>query len=476
MAESHDTAIELVKISKSYSLYKSPSDAFRESLFGAYDIAKKVVLENISFTVNKGEIVGVLGRNGAGKTTLLRIIAGAIKPTSGSVKTYGRLSPMLELGSGFNEEYTGRDNIEIGGLCMGMSRHAIKEKMEEIISFSELGEVIDQTIKTYSTGMRMRLAFSTAIHSVGDILIIDEALAVGDALFQSKCMDKLKDLQLSGKTIFFVSHSVGSVYELCSRAILLDGGAIISDGLPRDVGNKYEALLQQRKGELLTGSGQPVTTIVTNETSHAESSSLLPNGNDESAGSSTEVWVTCTGNDFEFQTCDLSPVLGLPSFCENENLEARVVSLGIFDINGVRCESLENGEKYQIRIKVETKNPSIEPVVGFVVELLSGTVLFGTSTFNAGKKFALSDRCEYEGRFNFEAVLGQGVYTLGGAVASMLDGEPILCHSARRVISFEVASPSSFEGRVNLTNKVEAVTLANSNQTQPAQSLDKKLS
>jgi lipopolysaccharide transport system ATP-binding protein len=459
MIDGHDIAIELLKISKSYSLYKSPFDAFRESLFGASDIAKTVVLENISFTVNAGEIVGVLGRNGAGKTTLLRIIAGALKPTSGTVKTYGHLSPMLELGSGFNEEYTGRDNIEIGGLCMGMNRHAIKAEMDEIISFSELGEVIDQPVKTYSTGMRMRLAFSTAIYSVGDVLIIDEALAVGDALFQSKCMDKLKELQLSGKTIFFVSHSVGSVYELCSRAILLDSGAIIADGLPRDVGSKYEALLQQRKGELLVGNGQSVTTIVTNETADPVSSSLLQNGSDKSQGSPPEVVSTCVGNDFEFQTCDLTPVVGPPSFSDNKHLDARVVSLGIFDVNGVRCESLKSGEKYQIRVKVETKNPNIEPVVGFVVELLSGTVLFGTSTFNSGKKFALSDSCEYEGRFNFEAVLGQGVYTLGGAVASMLDDEPILCHSARRVISFEIANPSSFEGRVNLTKQVEAVTL-----------------
>jgi ABC-type polysaccharide/polyol phosphate transport system ATPase subunit len=199
-------------------------------------------VRNISFEIRKGEMVGLIGRNGSGKSTLLKVISGIYRPSAGSVSVTGNIAPLLELGAGFHPELTGRENILINGLLMGYSKRDMKEREQRIINFAEIGDFIDAPVKQYSSGMYMRLAFSVATEVDPDILIIDEILAVGDAPFQQKCFERLEAFRKSGKTIFFVSHSLGKVVEYCSRGILIDKGEMIVDGTAQEAVGAYELM------------------------------------------------------------------------------------------------------------------------------------------------------------------------------------------------------------------------------------------
>lgn len=242
-------AIKVSNLSKKFKLYGSPGKRAIE-----YMTMGKVsghtnfwALRDISFEVPNGTTVGIIGQNGSGKSTLLRILAGVLEPSGGSYDVNGKVSAILELGSGFHPEFTGRDNVYMYGSIMSLSKEEIDEKFDEILNFSELGDFIDQSLRTYSSGMIIRLAFSVAVNVNSDILIVDEALAVGDAVFQHRCFQKIKEMQESGKTILYVGHDTEAVRNLCSYAMLLDGGRIIERGDPNKVVNKYHALIAERE-------------------------------------------------------------------------------------------------------------------------------------------------------------------------------------------------------------------------------------
>ena len=196
-------------------------------------------LRDISFEVQPGEVVGLVGRNGAGKSTLLKILARVIKPSRGEVDLYGRVGSLLEIGTGFHPDLTGRENIYLNGAIIGMKREEIKRKFDEIVAFAEVERFLDTPVRYYSSGMYLRLAFAVAGHFEPEILILDEVLAVGDAAFQRKCLDKMKQISSEGRTVFFVSHNLSSIQELCTRALLVDEGRLIADGSTYDVSVKY---------------------------------------------------------------------------------------------------------------------------------------------------------------------------------------------------------------------------------------------
>ncbi len=240
-----DIAIQVNNLSKMYKIYSSPKNMLWEFLFGRKMHEEFWALKNLNFSIKKGEVVGIIGRNGAGKSTLLKIISGVLDKTKGEVTINGKVSTILELGTGFHPEYTGRENIYNGGMILGMSRQEIEKKITSIIEFSELEDFIDKPFKTYSDGMKTRLTFSVATAINPEILIIDEALSAGDSFFINKCIQRISDLCQSGATVLIVSHGTLLIQRLCTRVVLIEKGKIKADGEPIDICQDYELAVMQ---------------------------------------------------------------------------------------------------------------------------------------------------------------------------------------------------------------------------------------
>ncbi len=254
-----ENAISVKNIHKMYKLYGSKMDRIYDALGLSFvsKYKKHNALNGVSFDVAKGECIGIIGTNGAGKSTILKIITGVVSPTSGEVEVNGRISALLELGAGFNQEYTGIENIYLNGTMIGMSKEEVDEKLDDILKFADIGEYVYQPVKTYSSGMFVRLAFAVAINVDPEILIVDEALSVGDVFFQAKCYQKFEEFKNAGKTILFVSHDLSSIEKYCDRAILLNKGELVSDGTPKDTIDLYKQILvgQSEDGKLKRDEG-----------------------------------------------------------------------------------------------------------------------------------------------------------------------------------------------------------------------------
>lgn len=244
-----ETAVRAVDVSKHYDVYRRPIDRVVEMLTRRPQHVVFPALESVSFDVQRGETVGIIGQNGAGKSTLLKLLCGVTRPSSGTLDARGTIASILELGTGFHPEFSGRDNAALNAAILGLSAAEIRERLPAILEFSELGTFLDRPVKTYSSGMYMRLAFSVAVNVDPDILVIDEALAVGDGHFQKKCIDKIRQFQEEGKTILFCSHSLYYVTSICRRALWLDRGRIMRFGPSLDVVHEYETFLLQRDRE-----------------------------------------------------------------------------------------------------------------------------------------------------------------------------------------------------------------------------------
>lgn len=250
---SSEIAIKVERLSKCYQIYDHPRDRLKQFVLPRFQRMVRQppkqyfrefwALKDVSFEVKKGETVGIIGRNGSGKSTLLQMICGTLNPTNGSIQTQGRIAALLELGSGFNPEFSGRENVYMNGTVLGLNRDEIDQRFDDIIAFADIGDFIEQPVKTYSSGMAVRLAFAVAINVDPEILIVDEALSVGDELFQRKCFSRIEAIKTNGATILFVSHSGGTIIELCDRAVLMDAGEKLAVGIPKQIVGRYQKLL-----------------------------------------------------------------------------------------------------------------------------------------------------------------------------------------------------------------------------------------
>ena len=390
---SSNLAIKVENLSKCYHIYSKPQDRLLQMLsLGRRQYSKEFwALRDVSFSIQKGETIGIIGRNGSGKSTLLQMICGTVTPTTGSVQTNGRVAALLELGAGFNTEFTGRENIFLNAAILGFTKEQMVSRIDEILRFSELENFIDQPVKTYSSGMYARLAFSIAIHVDPDILIIDEALAVGDARFVAKCMRRIKDMQKLGVTILFVSHDVGSVRTLCERVIWLNKGRLVEEGEVFPVSGRYmEFMFKDDK----TDEDALRETIVT-QLEHASP--------EENVTTHTETSVPILLDD--------RPVTHWGSH------KGMICAAGIYDTSGIRKEVYLLGTPLVIRIDVRIPlDISREHLcVAFSIKDLKGTDLIVSSTYDL-KDQQMPDKEYFCVTFKLNNALVTGKYLLVAAV------------------------------------------------------------
>jgi lipopolysaccharide transport system ATP-binding protein len=325
--------IKVEGISKRFKLYHSPADRLKEILFRKQYHKDFLALDNISFEIGAGETLGIIGQNGAGKSTLLKILSGIVIPDHGSIRIDGKVTGLLELGTGFNAEMTGLENIYMNGTLIGMSKDEIDRKKQTIIDFSELGDFINEPIKTYSSGMTMRLAFSIAIHADPTCFLVDEALSVGDAYFQQKCMRKIQEFRANGGSIVFVSHDMNAVMMLCDYAILLDHGNMVSYGIPRAITDLYISRVCMK-----THQGEKEVSILNNSSK-----------NDDHSNIST--------NEIEF------------------------VSLQIQDTSGNSITHAHSDEEIVITFVFHCLRTVEDPTFGILIRNRYGMSVFGTNTY-----------------------------------------------------------------------------------------------
>ncbi|MBA3441093.1 MAG: ABC transporter ATP-binding protein [Pyrinomonadaceae bacterium] len=432
-------ALRVESLSKQYRIYDRPGDRLKESLTrGRWKCHHPFwALSDVSFEIEAGTTIGLLGPNGCGKSTLLQIIAGTLEPTHGQVWHEGRVAALLELGAGFNPEFTGIENIYMNAALMGFTRGETTRLLPAIERFAEIGEFIHQPVKTYSSGMYVRLAFSIATSADPHLLLVDEALAVGDAAFQHRCVRRIKEMQKRGSTILFVSHDPALVRAVCSRAILLNAGRMVADGHPADVLNRYQKIIMAR--EAAYQAEQPA---------EVEASSTSP----VAAGETVEA-------DQSLPTDEAHRKLGeLRYTYRHGDGSAEIISAELLDAAGRPVELVETGEPLFIRMRMLFHQDTQEPVCGFMIRNRHGINVYGTNTKQREYDLGAVRRGDViEAIFAIHCWLGQEHYSISFAVHTP---EGISFDWLDEVIFFRVSCPVEMEGIANLNASVMARRLA----------------
>ncbi len=440
MAPLHESSISVKNVGKVYHGYETPVDRLKQFVFPRMSrlSGRKArdhfrvfkALQNISFEVARGEVVGIVGRNGSGKSTLLQIICGTLSASSGDVQTHGRISALLELGSGFNPEFTGRDNMYLNAALIGMSRAELEGRIPDILDFADIGDFIDQPVKTYSSGMAVRLAFAVAINVSADILIVDEALAVGDELFQRKCFSRIDQLRSEGATILFVSHSAGTIVDLCDRAVLLDGGELIADGSPKAVVGLYQKLLYA-----------PAAAAAALRQS-IKDRSLANVGTVDRAMELVEAGASSDETKGEDEVYDASFVPMDTIVYESHG--ALISEPEIRTLGGTRVNGLIRGRKYIFRYVVDFSVDLDNVRFGMVIKALNGTHLGGSMsapTFADGRQFQKGRKVVVE--YQFDCMLNPGVFFLNAGVFGNVGGAELVIHRLADAAAFRVLPVSN---------------------------------
>ena len=417
-SESTPPRVSVDHVSKCYSTTGAPLRWLWESWRGA-EPEGFWALRDVSFEVAPGESVGIVGRNGSGKSTLLQMVAGTLAPTSGSVSLRGRPAAILELGSGFHPEFTGRENIEIQAQILGMTRSEVSECTGEIEDFAGIGSFIDLPVKTYSSGMYLRLAFAVAVHADCDILLIDEALAVGDERFQRKCYARLEDLRSRGVTLVIVSHSPTAVLELCDRALLLDAGAVLMDAAPKGVLARYHQLL-----------------FATESRAAAVRAEIESDGACEADGVEVPVRAEAPAPEDGYdpalqpESTIRYPVRGgIISECRLTDLEGRPVNL------------LRHGARYRVSYRFRSAGVAYAPEFGMLVKTVGGIEIAGMSAplGDFGSRDELAPGEVVEPSFEFDCrFVPDAAYFLNAGVLGLCDGERVYLHRLIDTLMFRV--------------------------------------
>lgn len=407
--------IEIKNLTKMYKLYEKPMDRLKESL----GLSRKkcyqehYALRNVSFDIREGECVGIIGTNGSGKSTILKIITGVLNPTDGEVNVDGRISALLELGAGFNMEYSGLENVYLNGTMIGFSKEEIDARLDDILNFADIGEFIHQPVKTYSSGMFVRLAFAVAINIDPEILIVDEALSVGDVFFQAKCYHKFEEFKEQGKTILFVSHDLGSISKYCDRVILLNKGHLLDQGKPKAMVDMYKQLLVKQ---------DPVKQT-------------------ESENIEAEEWQ----NGFQVN----------PEKLEYGEKEAEIVDFVVLDSQGRTSNTIEKGSTFQIKMKVRFHEDIQQPIMAYTFKNIQGTEITGTNTMyeqvmvkhpDAGKECVVT--------FEQKMDLQGGEYLLSFGCTGYRNGEFCVFHRLYDACNITVISVKNTVGFFDMNSRV----------------------
>ena len=435
-----ENAITVKDVTKIYKLYDKPIDRLKEALnpFHKEYHKKFYALNNLSFEVKKGETVGIIGTNGSGKSTILKIITGVLTPTTGEVEVNGVISALLELGAGFNMDYTGIENIYMNGTMMGFSKKEMDAKLQEILDFADIGDFVYQPVKTYSSGMFVRLAFALAINVEPEILIVDEALSVGDVFFQSKCYRRMEEIRQKGTTILMVTHDMGSIIKYCDKVVLLNKGNFVAEGAPGHMVDLYKKILAGQMEGL--EAAKDVDSDFSGETAEKEQKEktyqLLH-------GKLMKDSLTINSNRTEYG-----------------DGRAKIYDLGLFDQRGNLTNLLLKGEEFTIKEKIRFAAPIQSPIFTYTIKDKKGTDLTGTNTMFEGtdiKPVKAGD--EYEVSFTQKMTLQGGEYLLSMSCTGFEQGEHTVYHRLYDVANITVISNKNTVGVYDMESAVQAVKI-----------------
>lgn len=427
-------AISVNEVTKIYKLYDRPIDRLKESLSLTHRSYHRdfFALDKISFQVKKGETVGIIGTNGSGKSTILKIITGVLNPTTGSAEVNGNISALLELGAGFNSEYTGIENIYMNGTMMGFSREQMDAKMQDILGFADIGDFVNQPVKTYSSGMFVRLAFALAINVEPDILIVDEALSVGDVFFQAKCYRRMEEMMKSGTTILMVSHDMGSIIKYCDKVVVLNRGHFVAEGPAGDMVDLYKKILANQMDDLEAALHQREEAL---------------------AGAATD--------DTDPGILGAAPLLMRDRMTKNPEVQeygggrAEFLDFGTLDQRGNVTNLLLKGEEFTIREVVRFHASLEQPIFTYTLRDKKGTDLSGTNTMFEGSEIqpVRAGDC-YQVEFRQRMTLQGGEYLLSMSCTGYENGEHVVYHRLYNVASLTVISNKNTVGVFDMESKV----------------------
>jgi ABC-type polysaccharide/polyol phosphate transport system ATPase subunit len=398
---SDEIAVSVCNVSKRYLLYNRPQDRLKQALFwrlGKNYAREFWALRDVGFVVKKGETLGIIGRNGSGKSTLLQIIAGTLQPTTGDVLVKGRVAALLELGSGFNSEYTGRENVFMNGAILGLSHEEMEQRFDEIAAFADIGDFIDQPVKLYSSGMFVRLAFAITTSVDADVLLIDEALAVGDVFFHQKCYKRLEALRERGVPIVLVSHSMMDVEQFCQRALLLDRGKVLFQGSASEAVKRYYLLEQQDRIPVMA-QARPPSSAQTGETQKSGDGFWPP----------PEAFLDISG------------------VAQVSNGWARCTGVAVCDSQGRPCGAFQQGETASFFFEFELLQDIEVPIGGVVIQNDKGVIAHGKSTLEYGTEMpnwvSQGGRLRFRQNIALEIATGEYTFLVGLAAINRYDYE-----------------------------------------------------